>query len=122
MTTTHKQAATQLPAGTEYILSAAIFVETGLSVPVRRSYTYPETGIMFCSWRHGDCFVALNAWADLLPKEERERIGEANIAGRVQGFLTSKGRFVDRREAAHIAWMSRQIPNQKSELFSEDLY
>jgi hypothetical protein len=42
-----------------------------------------------------------------------------------QGFLTSRGRFVDRREAAIIAINAGQIVKCEfvdDELFSEDLY
>lgn len=38
------------------------------------------------------------------------------------GFLTSKGRFVDRKEAAKIAWDMGQIDKEVDELTSEDLY
>lgn len=39
-----------------------------------------------------------------------------------QGFYTSKGRFVSREEAAQIAFEAGQISEQKTWLFSEDLY
>lgn len=39
-----------------------------------------------------------------------------------QGFWTSHDRFVDRKEAAKIAFEAGQIPEEKSELFSEDLW
>ena len=39
-----------------------------------------------------------------------------------QGFITDKGEFVNREKAAQIAYECGQIPNPKSELFSEDLY
>lgn len=42
-----------------------------------------------------------------------------------QGFLTSKGRFVNRVEAYHIAWRESQMIRQTGsapELFSEDLW
>jgi hypothetical protein len=42
-----------------------------------------------------------------------------------QGFLTSKGRFVDRVEAAKIALEAEQIKElsyHNNQLFSEDLY
>ena len=39
-----------------------------------------------------------------------------------QGFYTSKGRFVNREEAAKIAFEAGQIDEQKKTLFSEDLY
>lgn len=108
-------------ANREFILCAAIWVNTGRQEQ-RRSYTYPETGLLFCGWRHGDCFPSLNAWADLLPPEERIRIGEDQVAGRHQGFLTSKGRFANRDEALAIAWKAKQTNKRSGQLFSEDLY
>ena len=106
----------------EYVLCAAIWVDTGKAEPPRRSYSYPETGLLFCGWRHADCFVAIHAWANLLPAEERERLAE-QIAGKNQGFLTSTGRFVDRHHAATIARRSGQLPSDVGrDLFSEDLY
>lgn len=50
--------------------------------------------------------------------EKFERFRDSEI----QGFLTSKGRFVDRKEAAKIAFSAGQISDQKEELYSEDLY
>ena len=44
---------------------------------------------------------------------------------RYQGFVTTTGRFVDRKEAAQIALASGQITELKfvsDELFSEDLW
>ena len=38
------------------------------------------------------------------------------------GFYTSKGRFVDRKEAARIAYDCGQTSEFKELLFSEDLY
>lgn len=46
---------------------------------------------------------------------------EAKGAG-VQGFLTSKDRFVDRREGGNVAFAANQIPEHTICLFSEDLY
>ena len=106
----------------ERVLCAAIFVDTFEAEPPRRSYTYPSTGLLFCGWRHADCFVTLHAWAANLAAEERLRIGEEQIAGRHQGFLTSRGRFVDRTEAMTLARAAGQTDSSKSELFSEDLY
>ena len=39
-----------------------------------------------------------------------------------QGFITDKGEFVSRSEAAKIAYKCGQIKEQKRQLFSEDLY
>lgn len=106
----------------EHILCAAIYVDTGEAHPRRMSYNYPKTGLVFTGWRHADCSVTLNAWAERLTKEERERIGEDWLRGRCQGFLTSIGRFVDRAEAMIIAREAGQTTSKKSGLFSEDLY
>jgi hypothetical protein len=40
----------------------------------------------------------------------------------VQGFLTSKNRFLDRQEAAKIAVGAGQCKESITYLFSEDLY
>jgi len=46
-----------------------------------------------------------------------------NEAGKeIQGFLTNKNRFVDRKEGAQIAYRSGQIEELKETLFSEDLW
>ncbi len=117
-----KQASNTQRKSTERILCAAIWVDTGEAEPPRRSYSYPKTGLVFCGWRHGDCFTTLNAWASGLAGGERQRIGKEQLAGRHQGFLTSNGRFVDRKEAMIIARTAEQTSVTKSELFSEDLY
>lgn len=108
----------------ERVLCAAIYVDTGEASPPRRSYTYPATGLVFAGWRHGDCFTTLEAWARGLTPEERERIGESQLAGEHQGFLTSLGRFVDRKEAYALAQAAGQIQggSKHGYLFSEDLY
>ncbi len=117
--------------GPERILCAAIYVDTGRAEPPRRSHTYPATGIVFAGWRHGDCFTALNAWADKLSRSERKRIAEAALRGRDQGFLTSTGRYVGRAEAWRIAHAAGQLVEPSASaasrhdepwLFSEDLY
>ncbi len=107
---------------TERILCAAIYVDTGEAHPARRSYTYPATGLVFTGWRHGDCYTTLNAWAERLTEEERATIGEEQLCGRRQGFLTSLGRFVDREEAARIAVAAGQVNPKVTGLMSEDLY
>lgn len=46
----------------------------------------------------------------------------AEVGEYVQGFLTNKNRFVDRKEAAQIALKCNQISEPKRILFSEDVY
>jgi len=84
----------------------------------------PKTGLVFCAWRHGDCYTALMAWAHLFSPKERRRIRAIDrdqLRGSRQGFLTSHGRFVDRAEAARIALDAGQVDMAMRELTSEDL-
>ena len=119
---------TKVPLHTppERLLCAAIFVETGEDEPPRMSYTYPPTGLLFCGWRHGDCFTSLVAWKRGLWWWERRRLAklaEGNLAGCNQGFLTSTGRFVGREEAKKIAVAVGQCSDDgRPGLFSEDIY
>lgn len=114
----------------ERILCAAIYVDTGKAEPPRRSYGYPATGLVFAGWRHSDCFTLLDAWASRLSAEEKiqiEAIHPHQLNGRNQGFLTSKGRYVDRREGWDIAMRAGQLRDNLEKrggrvLCSEDLY
>lgn len=73
-------------------------------------------------FRHGDVF----SQTGLLVKH---RI-ELGVTEEEQGFLTSKNRFVDRREAAEIALAQDQFANDEEKdevtkshyLYSENLY
>lgn len=54
-----------------------------------------------------------------------QRFGKDELILTEQGFYTSKGRYVDRKEARHIAIKAGQInnvPKLSERLFSEDLY
>jgi hypothetical protein len=48
--------------------------------------------------------------------------GEVDIMPRMQGFVTSTGRYVGRKEAALIAFDAGQITDLKPELYSEDVW
>lgn len=126
----------------ERILCAAIYVDDGF--PHSTAYGHPATGLVFAGWRHADCFVLLQAWAEFLTGEERHacnlrdytRAGRdpgaldepqhaamrRSIRGFDQGFLTSYGRYVSRKEAATIAHREGQIDHPVESLRSEHLY
>lgn len=59
--------------------------------------------------------------ADVL-RHMLESTGRTLAGSETQGFLTDRGRFVDRREAAKIALAAGQIPNAVDELFSENVW
>ena len=75
-----------------------------------------DVGIVFCGLRHHNCLYQMVA---ITGKRQCE-MGEE-----VQGFLTSKNRFVDRKEGWIIAEREKQIIRQSGghgTLYSEDLY
>jgi len=100
----------------ETILCAAIWVDDG------ESYDHEpvETGLVFCAHRHHIIFDQIGVWGKV--RERRER-----GLREVQGFLTSKGRFVDRKEALQIALDAGQVRIEDTHmphvgLDSSDLY
>lgn len=73
--------------------------------------------IIICGHRHSDCYITLINLLVKWPKQEHLPCREK------QGFLTSKNRFVDRKEAYLIALEANQIkPTETKILISEDLY
>ena len=56
--------------------------------------------------------------ADILNDPDRP-MGMLKISE--QGFVTDKGKFVTRSEAAKIAYECKQIPSSKNILYSEDI-
>src|ERR1035437_1031479 len=109
--------------GVERILCAAIWykelplinddIPSNLLRPVNIA-----TGIVFCGFRHPHCMyqmVAITGTRSVKPE-----CGDYS-----QGFLTSKNRFVNRKEAAIIAIACGQIDKLEysdDTLYSEDLY
>jgi len=107
----------------EYILCAAVWY---LDLELSKYPTIPkeqylpiniDKGIVFCGHRHIQCIRQMNIITGLKQHE---------ASNEVQGFLTSKNRFVDRLEAAKIASDLGQIITEGvtsvSRLYSEDLY
>lgn len=103
-----------MPSG--FIICAAIWYNDG-----KERQHLPrniKTGIVASGWRHGNCITILH---EMFPERDyiiNNKDGKTTI----QGFLTSKGMFVDRVEAGKIAFDSKQISKQTDLLFSEDLY
>lgn len=68
-----------------------------------------NNGIVYKGKRHKDIFI--NA-----PKHLNIR------KGCIEGFVTTSGLFLDRKEAAELAYNMGQITEPKEKLKSEDLY
>lgn len=103
----------------EYILCAAIHYDDGEININRRCKNYPKTGIVICGFRHPDII-------GILPTNNSMR-NDGKVYKCTQGFITSKGRFVDRIEAYKIAKREGQLLvgadfEGKVQLFSEDIY
>ena len=104
----------------EYILCAAIWYK---DIPLQKVIdgVLPKNcdrGLVVLGHRHGQCMWTMSSLTGLRSVTNAEDgVGEYE-----QGFLTNKNRFVDREEAAQIAFDSGQIVQHTITLYSEDLY
>jgi hypothetical protein len=98
----------------EYVLCAAIWYK---DLPITRLLpTNLTQGTVVCGHRHPHCIAIVKELADL-----RSVITE--VGSYTQGFLTSKNRFVDRKEGAIIFQSYGGVLKYSSDtLYSEDLY
>jgi hypothetical protein len=94
----------------EYILCSAIWYQDG--EPYAHQPKNIESGFVICGRRHHNIINTIGQKFYFRTSENKH----------VQGFLTNLDRFVDRKEAAEIAYAYGQIPVIKKELYSEDLY
>lgn len=95
---------------TEYVMCAAIHIDDG------KCYSYQpyniDTGIVFCGWRHPGVF------------EQMRDLDLSGISKGIQGFLTTKNRFLTRQEAYELVKKVGQLkqPLIGGMLTSEDLW
>src|ERR1700754_3026990 len=99
----------------ERILCAAIhYPELAVGGPHRPRNIV--TGIVVCGHRHHDCISTFSVLTKMRSATQKS----------VQGFLTSKNRFVDREEGwkiAQAAWQLKDgIVRDRTRLHSEDIY
>jgi hypothetical protein len=96
----------------EYVICAAIWFKDG-----KQHVHQPKNvkdGFVVCGRRHHNCYYI----ASICLAE-----GYSEVKGTcVQGFLTSKDIFIDRKEAGKLAFEQKQIHELTDCLFSEDLY
>lgn len=99
----------------EYIICAANWYQTE-----RKHDHQPENveqGFVICGRRHHNIFHDVA----LMNSRNHDKVVALNNTCE-QGFLTSKNRWVDRKEAGEIALKAGQITKATPVLFSEDLY
>lgn len=127
---------------TETIICAAIHYDNGIHYKFQDVYGI-KTGFVLSGYRHPNILSVLptnpyflKKMFDTGDKEEIQKYEELKVkygwqedgllrCNTIQGFLTSKGRFVNRKEAYNIALEAGQIDcngGYCKELFSEDLY
>lgn len=102
------------------VCSATWFKELSLPYKQRlpKNITY---GVVILGHRHPDIIRNLNN----LTGKRGVTNGENSCGEYVQGFLTNKDIFVDRKEAAQIALKANQIIRREfngKSLYSEDIY
>ena len=102
----------------EYILCSAIWYK---DLPLKKDIEHNvlpincDRGLVFCGYRHTHCMYTMVSITGL-------RSVETEVGEYVQGFLTSKNRFVDREEGARIHRANGHKIDFENRLFSEDLY
>lgn len=104
----------------EYILCAAIWYK---EIPLKKviNGVLPKNcdkGLVILGHRHGQCIWTISSLLGL----RTVTFAEDGTGEHEQGFLTNTNRFVDREEAAIIAYEAEQIREYKETLYSEDLY
>ena len=112
----------------EWILCAAIWYKDGTEAPRGMIAQNIDSGVVIGQWRHGNCINirATNPlWNKKTLKERSDRENQAvpmRISsetpdieyGYVDGFLTSKGRFVDRWQGMAVAYLAGQVPYERA--------
>ncbi len=102
----------------EYILCAAIWFDDGKKH--HHQTVNVLTGFVVCGQRHHNALHTAHAIAGTETYQEfKDKCG---ILSQMQGFVTSYGNFIDRKEAAKLASLTGQITKETECLFSEDLY
>ena len=100
----------------EYIICSAHHYNDG-KVHVHQP-TNIKIGFITTGLRHHNCHRTFSQIMGFPYSPEALKIKNTEI----QGFITNRYRFVDRKEAALLAYAARQITKTVKELHSEDLY
>lgn len=77
-----------------------------------------DNGVVLCGHRHGHIIAQMKALTEL----RTVTFAEDGVGEHEQGFLTNTNRFVNREEAAEIAFHAGQTTEKLITLYSEDLY
>ena len=108
----------------EWVLCAAIWYQDGTEAPRGLIAQNIDSGVVIGQWRHGNCINIRannrlwNAKKLAERKQETPMISSYEDTLKyydyVDGFITSKGRFVDRWQAAELALLAGQITEERA--------
>lgn len=111
----------------EYILCAAIWYKDGTEAPIGFIAQNIDSGVVIGQWRHYNCINirATNPVWNVKKLEERRNVEDSKIPmttekpkscefEEVYGFITSRGRFVDRWQASELALLCGQIDKKRA--------
>lgn len=86
-------------------------------------YKFRGDDVVTLGYRHNGAIFAADGMFFLIRHPLHGELAHRTFReSEVQGFITTKNRFVDRKEAAEVAYSAGQIASPKTELHSEDLY
>jgi hypothetical protein len=101
----------------EYILCAANHYDDGKEHVHQPSNI--KTGFVTCGHRHHNCIGTFAMIVGFPYSSSAQKLHNTEV----QGFLTSKNKFVDREEGTRIAILAEQVDDvYLKKLHSEDLY
>ena len=109
----------------EYVLCAANWYKDGTEAPKGFIAQNIDSGVVIGQWRHGNVINIRSTNPLWNAKKLAERRGEnpmeiekyedtLSYFDEVDGFITSKGRFVDRWQAAELALLCGQIDEKRA--------
>ena len=109
----------------EYVLCAAIWYKDNTEAPRGMIAQNIDSGVVIGQWRHGNC-INVRATNPLWnAKKLAERMGgnpemlekyedTLQYFDEVDGFITSRGRFVDRWQGMEIAYLAGQVDENRA--------
>jgi len=102
----------------EFILCAAIWINDGIKHP--NQCLNIEAGYVVGGCGHANCISTIIRLGKFKSMDEIKTHFKYSIEEN-QGFITSRNRFVDRKEGGKIAFEAGQISKPTKFLFSEDI-
>ena len=108
----------------EWVLCAAIWYKDGTEAPRGLIAQNIDSGVVIGQWRHGNCINIRSTNPLWNAKKLAERKQETPMISSyedtlkyydyVDGFLTSRGRFVDRWQGMALAYLAGQVDYKRA--------